>query len=72
MFGKLSKQTTNETEIELEMGAKGGSKNIWTVEQLREELREQSENWQRELTCDDGINVSRTVIRGCQAVSLDG
>lgn len=36
MFGKLSKQTTNETEIELEMGAKGGSKNIWTVEQLRE------------------------------------
>lgn len=36
MFGKLSKQTTNETEIELEMGAKGGRKNIWTVEQLRE------------------------------------
>lgn len=36
MFGKLSKQTTNETEIELEMGAKGRSKNIWTVEQLRE------------------------------------
>lgn len=36
MFGKLSKQTTNETEIELEMGAKEGSKNIWTVEQLRE------------------------------------
>lgn len=40
MFGKLSKQTTNETEIELEMGAKGGRKNIWTVEQLREQLRE--------------------------------
>lgn len=48
MFGKLSKQTTNETEtelnwkieIELEMGAKRKTRqNSWTVE-----------NWKRELT----------------------
>lgn len=71
MFGKLSKQTTNETEIEFEKGAKGGRSSRRTVEQLREQLRT-AENWKRELTYDDGINVSRTVIRGCQAVSLDG
>lgn len=71
MFGKLSKQTTNETETETEL------RNWNWIRNGREEedAPEQLDSWElekRAYLLDDGINVSRTVIRGCQPVSLDG